>query len=52
MSTPETDQPADDGVSYAETYAIATAVATHPEGTVLDDNGDPVLDDDGNAVTE
>lgn len=27
-----------------------TAEATHPEGTVLDADGNPVLDADGNAV--
>ena len=41
----------DDGVSYAETYAIAEATATHPPEVVLDDAGDPVLDDDGEPVT-
>lgn len=44
------DQPADqpdDGVAYAETFAIASAVATHPEGTPLDVNGDPIPPDQG-----
>lgn len=35
---------------YGEMVAVVTAHATHPEDTVLDENGHPVLDENGNPV--
>lgn len=40
----------DEPMFYGEMVAIATAYATHPENTVLDENGHPALDENGNPV--
>jgi hypothetical protein len=40
MTNPEPAEPDAQDI----TYAVAEATATHPEGTELDDNGDPVPD--------
>lgn len=36
----------------AKTVITASAVATHPDGVVLDEDGSPVLDEDGDPVLE
>lgn len=32
--------------------AVVTTTVTHPAGVLLDDQGDPVLDADGNPIFE
>ena len=42
----------DPGDIATRTVITASAAATHPEGTVLDENGHPVTDEAGRPVTE